>query len=503
MGEEKMHRTEDSEQGKEMSEFMDRRSPKQNQQSHSHHAKRRGHPQLLFSDQAMWKLLLTFLVPMLLSNVLQSLGGTVSMIILGKGLGEKALAAASSVMPLIFFLISLVIGLGSASSILIGQAYGGKQMERLKAVVETSLKFSFLLGLMMAVIGLLFTRELLELVKVPVGVLPLAIEYAEIMFAFLPLQFVYISYTTFLRGTSDSQTPFYFLLISTILAIALSPVLAFGWLGLPALQMRGIALGNVLATLLTLVILFVYLYRKKHILAPDFSVFRSLKMDRQILKMMVKIGIPTGVQMVFVSLSVIAVVSFVNRFGEQAAASFGAVSQVISYVQMPAVSLGMATGIFGSQLIGGGQTGRLRELMRSAVKINYWLGGSLVVITYLLSHHILSLFLMEKSSLTLAQNMLFMVLWAYLLFGNSTVISGMMRSSGTVFWPTLLGIASIWMVQVPLAYLLSQNIGLEGIFLAYPIAFTVSLLGQYIYYRFFWKKKRHKNLFSNHPAPNQ
>jgi Na+-driven multidrug efflux pump len=99
--------------------------------------------------------------------------------------------------------------------------------------------------------------------------------------------------------------------------------------------------------------------------------------------------------------------------------------------------------------------------------------------------------------------MLFMVLWAYLLFGNSTVISGMMRSSGTVFWPTLLGIASIWMVQVPLAYLLSQNIGLEGIFLAYPIAFTVSLLGQYIYYRFFWKKKRHKNLFSNHPAPNQ
>ncbi len=498
-----MHRAEDTEQGKETTPSTGHRSLKQNQQSHSHRLKRRGHPQLLSSDQAMWKLLLTFLIPMLLSNVLQSLGGTVSMIILGKGLGEKALAAAGSVMPLIFFLISLVIGLGSASSILIGQAYGGQQTERLKEVVETSLKFSFLLGCLMAVIGLLFTHELLGWVKVPVGVLPLAVEYAQIWFAFLPIQFIYISYTTFLRGTGDSRTPFYFLLISTGLAIVLSPVLAFGWMGFPALHMRGIALGNVLATLLTLVILFIYLYRKKHILAPDTAFFRSLKMDGRILKMMVKIGIPTGIQMVFVSLSVIAIVSFVNRFGEQAAASFGAVSQVISYVQMPAVSLGMATGIFGSQLIGGGQTERLRELMRSAVRINYWLGGTLVVITYLLSHHILALFLVEKSSLTLAQNMLFIMLWAYLLFGNSTVIAGMMRSSGTVFWPTLLGIASIWVVQVPLAYLLSQTIGLEGIFLSYPIAFTTSLLAQYVYYRFFWKKKRHKSLFSNHPAPNR
>ncbi|SFI96136.1 putative efflux protein, MATE family [Thermoflavimicrobium dichotomicum] len=450
---------------------------------------------LLRQNQAIWRSLFVFLIPMILSNALQSLGSTISMMIMGRGLGESTLAAASSVMSMVFFLISLIIGLGSASSVLIGQAYGSRQIERLKETVNTSLKFSFLFGLVMAAVGLLFTRELLQIVKTPPGVMDLASSYAQILFISLPIQFIYISYTTFLRGTGDSKTPFYFLVISTILSIALCPVLAFGWFGIPVLGMRGVALANTMAILISMILLFVYLYKTKHILALDLAVFKSLRMDLQILKLMIKIGIPTGIQMVFVSLSMIAVVSFVNRFGAQAAAAYGAVIQIISYVQLPALSLGMATGIFGSQLIGAGQPNRLKDLLKSAVWMNYIMGGILVMIVYLFSHSLLSLFLAEKATLEVAQKMLFLVLWAYLIFGNSIILAGMMRSSGTVFWPTLIGILSIWCVQVPLAYFLSHVIGLEGILAAYPIAFTCSALAQYTYYRWFWRTKQHKSLF--------
>ncbi|RAL26033.1 MATE family efflux transporter [Thermoflavimicrobium daqui] len=455
------------------------------------------HSDILSSGQAIWKPLLIFLIPMILSNALQSFGSTVGMIIMGQGLGENSLAAASSVMPVLFFLISLVIGLGSASSVLIGQAYGGGQTARLKETVNTSLKFSFLLGIVLAALGLLFTHELLQVVKIPPSAMPQAVDYAQILFASLPIQFIYICYTTFLRGTGDSKTPFYFLVISTILSIVLSPILAFGWLGMPKLAIQGIALANVIAIVISMTILFIYLYKTKHILALSPSYLKNLKMDRQILKLMIKIGIPTSIQMVFVSLSVIAVISFVNQYGAQAAAAYGAMVQIISYVQLPALSLGMATGIFGSQLIGADQPHRLKDLLRSAVWMNYLMGGLLVTLIYIFSRPILSLFLVGTNTLDLAQSMLFLVVWAYLIFGHSTILAGMMRASGTVLWPTLIGIVSIWCVQVPLAYFLSHSVGLKGILYAYPIAFTVSVLSQYMYYHFFWRNKSHQNLFEN------
>lgn len=450
---------------------------------------------LLDVTQPLLQTMLFFLLPLIMSNALQSLGGTVSSIIMGRGLGENALAAASAVYPITFFLISFVIGLGSASSILIGQAFGAGEDERLKQTVGTSLKFAFLLGLLMAAVGVIFTRQLLELIGTPASIIHHSIGFARILFAFLPIQFLYINYTTFLRGTGDSKTPLYFLLISTALNIALTPFFAFGW-GLPPLYINGVALANVLSVSVSLILLFIYLKRKNHALAPDLHVFYSFKLDGKILKLLIKIGLPTSIQMVFVSLSAVAVVSFINAYGAKATAAYGAVIQVITYVQLPALSLGMATGIFGSQLIGARASHRLKELVFSAIKLNYIVGGILVGIVYLFSGTVLSWFLVEPTTLATANQILFIVLWAYMIFGHAMVLSGMMRSSGTVFWPTLINITSIWGVLVPTAYLLSHLMGLKGIWMAYPISFTFNVTMQYVYYRFFWRNKQHESFFA-------
>lgn len=453
--------------------------------------------ELLDPNLPIWKPLFFFLLPLMASNMLQSLGGTVSSIIVGQGIGENALAAINVVMPLIFFLISLVIGIGGASSVLIGQAFGASDWSRMKKIVSTSLQFSFFLGVFVALIGVMFTSQLLTIIQTPAEIMADATKFARIVFAGLPLMFVYMIYTTFLRGTGDSKTPFYFLLISTIINVVVSPILALGWLGFPSLSVSGIALAMLLSNLISMVILFIYLYRKKHMLAVDASLFRSFKMDAQILKLMIKIGLPSGIQMVFISLSEIAVIFLINAYGAQATAAYGAVIQVITYVQMPALSLGMAVGIFGSQLIGARANHRLNTLLKNGIMLNYVIGIILLVITYLFSRQILALFLVEPSTLAMAQTILLFVLWSYLLFGHSMVISGLMRSSGTVLWPTLIGIFAVWGVQVPSAYIYSKivGMGLNGIWLAYPTAFAFSLLATYVYYRFWWKKKEHGNIF--------
>jgi putative MATE family efflux protein len=221
---------------------------------------------------------------------------------------------------------------------------------------------------------------------------------------------------------------------------------------------------------------------------------RDMIFDPHILWAVMRIGVPTGLQVVLVSLAEIAVITFVNRFGSDATAAYGAVNQVVSYVQFPAVSIGITASIFGAQFIGARREDRLNEVVRTAVTLNYIVGGVLIAVCYLLSWDILGWFITDAHTLGIAHALLMITLWGYAVFGNSAVLSGIMRSSGTVLWPTIIGIFSIWGVEVPAAYLLMQHFGLDGVWMGYPIAFCSGLLLQFVYYEFFWKRATHERL---------
>ncbi|MEC1625824.1 MATE family efflux transporter [Bacillus mojavensis] len=444
------------------------------------------------SNPSVWRSMSLFLVPLLLSNVLQSVGQLIGMVAVGRWLGVDALAAVSSFFPLFFLLISFTIGIGSGSSILIGQAYGAKNEERLKAVVGTTLTFTFLLGIVLAVIGSIFTLDILRLMGTPENVIDVSVRYARILFYAMPFMFLYFAYTTFLRGTGDSKTPFYTLIVSTVINIALLPIFILGMFGLPKLGIYGSAYATVISTIVTFIVLLVYLRKTKHPLQFDKTVRRYLKMDKELLALLLRLGIPSSINMILVSLSEIAVISFVNHYGSDATAAYGVVNQVASYVQMPAVSLGIAVSIFAAQSIGANEFDRLKQVIRVGIWLNYIIGGVLIVLIYLFAHQILALFLTEKDTLHIAHKLLMITLWSYLLFGNAQIISATMRASGTVLWPTLISIFAIWGIEVPVAFVLSHYTKLEilGVWVGYPAAFAVSLLLIYGYYQFIWKKKQ-------------
>jgi putative MATE family efflux protein len=455
------------------------------------------HPDLLDPNKSMWKPIIVFLIPLMLSNILQSLGGVVSTMIIGRGLGETSLAAVSTILPVSFFLISLVIGLGSGSLVLIGQAYGAGKTNELTKTVDTTIKFSFLLGVGMAIIGVVFIDGILQLIGAAPTIRPEASEFGKIIFASLPLVFVYVSYTTILRGTGDAKTPFVFLLISTVLNIVLTPALTFGWIGLPQMGLTGAAISNVFATLISFIALLSYLKWKKHVLALDRSFFRNLKLNLPILKLLIKIGIPSSVQMIAISLSEVAVIFLVNQHGEQATAAYGAVIQVLNFVQMPMLSLGMAAGVFAAQFVGAQASHRLQSLLRHALGLNYLIGIVLIGVVYLFSNPILYWFLSDSSTVAMAHDVLFAVLWAMMIMGNAMILSSIMRGTGTVVVPTIIIIGCIWLIMVPVAAVLSGPLGLLGIWLSYPISDIIMLIVLYVFYRYVWKQKQHGSLFAS------
>jgi len=266
----------------------------------------------LDDTRPIWRSMLVFLVPLMLSNILQSASGTLSSIYLGRLIGVRALAAASSFFPIIFFMIAFFIGIASASSVLIGQAYGARDEERLKAVAGTTLTIAIGSGAVVAIGSIWFLPPLLHLIGTPADVFDDALAYAHVLFYSLPLLFVYIAYTTFVRGTGDSRTPFLSLIVSTVLIVLFTPWLIRGWLGFPQFGIIGAALANIFANVVAFAFLLVALAREKNPLALDMSIVRHMNIEQKLLVTLIRIGIPTGVQMVMVSLAEVAVIALVR-----------------------------------------------------------------------------------------------------------------------------------------------------------------------------------------------
>lgn len=441
-------------------------------------------------DRPLWRAFLAFLGPMVLANMLQAMSGTLNGVFVGRMLGTKALAAISSVFPIIFFFVSLVIGVGAGASVLIGQAWGAKERGKVKVIAGTALTLGLLIGAAVAVFGGTFTEAILRLLATPPDVLPLAIGYARTMMLAMPGLLVFILYTQLLRGVGDTVTPLFALLVSTAVSCLATPALIAGWGGLPQLGVTSAAVASIASFIVALAFVSMRLLRRGHPLAPDGELLRALRVNRPILKLVLRIGVPSGLQMIVLSLAEIVLLSMVNGFGSDATAAFGAVNQVVNYVQFPALSIAITASILGAQSIGAGKVERLGAIARTGLLMNLVITGSLVVLGYAFSRHLIGLFITSEHVIDLAQSLLHIMLWSGVVFGCASALSGVMRSSGAVAVPTAISIGCIALVEIPSAWLLSHRYGVEGVWMAYPITAVAMLALQTTYYRLAWRKRK-------------
>ncbi|WP_207388073.1 MATE family efflux transporter [Hylemonella gracilis] len=446
------------------------------------------------SGRPLWKIFLLFLGPMILANLLQSLSGTVNNIFVGQLLGTQALAAVAGMFPILFFFIALIIGVGAGASVLIGQAWGAREPEKVKSIAGAALCLSLLIGLGVALFGGIYTEPMLRVLGTPADVLPLALSYARPVLLAMPALLVFILYTQLLRGVGDTVTPLYALLLSTAVSCLLTPAFILGWLGLPRLGVASAAVAAIFSFVTALAFLVWYLRRRGHPLAPDARLLRALRPDWHWLRLVLRIGLPTSVQMIVIALSEIAVLSLVNGFGSEATAAYGAVNQVVNYVQFPALSIAITASILGAQAIGAGQFGRLAAITRTGLIMNLLITGGLVLVGYLASRPLMQMFITDERVVSMAQTLLHIMLWSCLVFGFAALLGGVMRASGAVLVPTAIAVVSIAFIQVPAAWFLSRQVGIDGVWMAYPIAFSAMLLMQVAYYGLVWRKRKIKRL---------
>lgn len=446
------------------------------------------------SPKPLWTTFLRFLTPLMLSNALQSLFGTVSNVYLGQMIGVDALAAVSVFFPVMFFLFAFVMGLSTGATVLIGQAYGAGEHDKIKIVAGTTLAIGLLLSISVALIGGLFSRQLMMALATPADILDQASAYARIMLLTMPLGFVFLLMTAMIRGVCDALTPLLALALSTAIGLILTPMLIRGSFGLPAAGIASPAWAAAFSNALTLIALALYLLRKKHALAPDAALLRQLRLNRAMLGKILGIGLPSAIGMVVMAIAELVLLGLVNGFGSDATAAYGAVNQVMGYTQFTAMSISIAVSILGAQAVGGGDRTRLDRIVRTGLAFNFVLTGGLVALIYLAPRIILGIFIADVVVLNLAKGLLDIALWSSVPFGLATVFSGAMRAAGVALTPMLLSIFAILAIEVPAAVILSRTIGLQGVWAAYPIVFCAMFVLQMGYYLTVWRKRAIRRL---------
>ena len=440
-------------------------------------------------EPGFWKVFLVFLVPLIATNILQNLSGTINTIFVGQMMGVQAIAAVSVFFPILFCLLAFVIGLSAGSTVLVGQAWGAQNLEKVRAVVGSTIFMTLIGGTIIAILGVLSARHILEALGTDPSVMHLSLPYIQWMLAGSPLLFIYIIYTSILRGVGDSITPLIALGMTSLIGLFITPVLIAGYFGFPQLGIIAPAIATIVGYLAVLIFLYVYLNKKNHPLRPDLAMCKHVRHNPELSKIILRLGVPTGIQMVTTSVAGLVIVGLVNRYGSEATAAYGAVNQVLNYIQFPALSIAIAASIFGAQAIGAGKADSLSRVTKTALGMNFVFTGGLVILAYLFSKYLMALFITDEKVVILGQQLLFIVLWSILFFGASAIFASIMRASGTVTMPMIINIVAILCIELPAAYLFSAWWGLAGIWYAYALAFVCLCVMQGLYYQFVWKKK--------------
>lgn len=431
---------------------------------------------------------LAFLAPLVLTNVLQALAGTVTTIYLGQLLGTRSLAAAVSFFPLLMCCISFVIGLGAGASVLVGQAWGARDMDKVRRVAGTVLVGALALSCIVGGIGIVGIAPLLRVLGTAPEVLPEAVAYARVLLLAMPALFLHLLASALLRGTGDTVTPLRALLVASGLWIALTPALILGWLGLPRLGTVSAAWASMAGNIAAVAWLAWHLHRRRHLLA--FAALRPyLRFDRALLRTVVRLGIPTGLFFVTLSVADVLLLSLVNRHGAHATAAWGAVNQVMAYVQFPAMSIAIAASVFAAQAIGAGELHEVDHVTRVGLWLNLLLTGGLAVVMALAARFAVGLFTQDGEVIALATTLLHVTVWGSIAFGMASVFSGVMRAAGTVRAPTMISLGCIAFLMYPLAWLFQRAMGIKGVWVSYPVTYGCALVLQALYFYGVWKRQ--------------
>ncbi len=444
------------------------------------------------------KLLLQFVWPMLIGNIFQQMYNIVDSLIVGNYIGKEALAAVGASHPVIFALVSLVIGITTGLSIVISQFYGAKQYDKVKLASDTTYIFITITALILTAVGILTTGPVIGILKLPAEIVPDTIAYYRIFLVSLVFMFGFNGTHAILRGLGDSKTPLYFLMLSTMLNIGLDLlfVVGFGW------GIEAVAWATVFSQVFSFFAIAIYVNAKHPIIKIS---FKGLGYSGKILVQSLRIGLPSGFQQTFVALGIMALVRIVSEFGTNAMAAFTVASRIDTFLVLPALNLSAALSMFVGQNIGANKIERVYEGLFSTLKLNAIISIIITAICIIFRKELISMFNSDPEVVRIGSEYLLIVSGFYLIFGSMFLIQGVLRGAGDTIIPMFITLFALWVIRIPLSYYLSRFMDTDGIWWGIPIAWVIGFVFSLIFYKTgHWKTKgvvKHKPLVETIDPP--
>lgn len=442
---------------------------------------------LLMTQGNIWKLLITFSIPLIIGNLLQQMYNTADSIIVGNFVGSNGLAAVGSGTALINLIIAFAQGAAVGAGVVVSQYIGADKKDKIKISVHTSICISIILGLILSLLGIFASPSLLIMMKTPKVVLKSSILYLQIYCGGLIFNVIYNMATGILNAAGNSKKPLVYLAIASFTNIILDLL----FIKIFKLGVMGAAIATDISQAISCILAIGYLLKVK----SDYKLYiKDLKINKETAVKIIKIGLPTAIQNMVISFSNVLVQSSVNAYGATAMAGYAAYLKIDGFNILPVLSISMAVTTFTGQNVGANRLDRVKKGMYSSLIMVLVYTVFIGAVLLIFSHQVLGLFTHSAQVIMYGQLAMKYFCPYYFLLGILNVLAGTVRGAGKGIPPMIILLFSmcifriLW-IKISLPFYSS----IDGVFILYPISWLVGAILM-IFYTKFGKWLPHKQM---------
>ena len=429
------------------------------------------------TEGVIWKQLLIFFFPIVIGTFFQQIYNTADSIVVGRFVGKEALAAVGgSVNQIVNLVVEVFVGLTSGASVIVAQFYGAKDKKNLNKTLHTSYAFGIVTGFVVAVVGLLVTNTVLELMKTPQELMADSRLYLHIYFCGMIFNIIYNMGASILRAVGDSRRPLYVLMVTCglniVLDILLVVIFRLGVMGVAIATVNCQGISSILVTAMLM---------KEH---PLFQLkLREIRFYRVSLNSVLRIGIPAALEATMYTIANLIIQVFVNELGTDTVAAWGTFAKIDAVYWMVVNAFGISITTFVGQNYGAGKVKRMRKSVGICLGMSY-VGAILVSgALYALAGPLYRLFTTDENVVRIGVDMMHFLLPSYFMYVVIGILSGALRGAGRVLVPMLLTCGGVCLIRIVWMFgVFPGHPGINTIMLSYPVSWGITAVLFIIYY---------------------
>lgn len=430
---------------------------------------------MLMTEGVIWKQLILYSIPLLIGNLFQQLYNTVDSVVVGRYIGSSALAAVGASAPVLNLIIGMFMGISVGSGVIISQYYGAKDEQKMSWAIHTSIALSIIGGILLTIVGVVLSPTILRLMKTPDAVMVNSVLYFRILFMGSLFNLLYNMGAGMLQAVGDSKRPLYYLCISSVINIVLDILFVSRF----HMGVDGVAYATIISQFVSMALTMVTLMRADDIYRLS---IKKIKIDFRMMKRVLSLGLPSGVQQSVVSLSNVIVQTNINMYGAMAMAGFGAYNMIEGFVVLPMMSFCMTATTFTGQNIGAGKPERVKQGMKQGMIICLIYTVIISIVLFFKVENVLRIFSEEEGVVYYGNLAMLIMVPFYTVLSIHQILMGTLRGAGKSMQSMLISVGNMCVIRMLyIHFAVPYFPSYEAVMWGYPITWTTMVIMDYIY----------------------